>query len=508
MLASAIILFRESLEAALIITIVLSATRGLHRRGTWVSLGILAGLVGSCLVALFAQQISSLAEGAGQEYFNASILLAACLMLGWHNIWMARHARELSFQVRQAGLAVAEGQRHMSTLSLVVGLAVLREGSEVVLFVGGILAGGAESASLMLGAAAGLAAGIVFGALIYLGLMRIPLRYFFTATAWLILVLAAGLASQAAGYLVQAGALPALAEPLWDSSAILSERNLAGQLLSSLAGYTSRPSGMQLVFWLGTFALIWSLMRLTAMRAEKPWRPGAVSVLMMCGLVMLYSTPASASHYIYSPIVDYGETEVEFRGHYNFDDDASENGSGKYKLDIGRGIRPRWFTEVVIEYEVPGQGSGEITAIEWENIFQLTEQGEYAADWGILLEYSFSLEDQHADKFEFGPLMQMEFGRYVWTNNLIFEKETGQYAEDGLEWEFATRLKRRVSPAFEPAIEIYGSRDELQIGPALLGSARIGDGPNAFAWEAGILAGLTHDTPDVTLRFLIEAEFY
>lgn len=508
MFAASIILFRESLEAALIITIVLTATRGLRHRGLWVNLGVLAGIVGALVVALFARQISAMAEGTGQELFNACVLLAACVMLGWHNVWMASHGRQLSAQVNQVGRAVNEGERHMSALAIVVGLAVLREGSEVVLFLTGIMAGDTQSASILTGAAIGLAAGALFGVLMYQGLMRIPVRHLFAATSGLVLVLAAGLASQAAGYLVQAGYLPALQEPIWDTSAFLTESSILGQVLHSLLGYTARPSGMQVIFWASVFILIWSLTALTRKNLGSPRAALAVVLFSAVGFGLLHSGQVSASHVIYSPIVDFGETEIEFRGHYDFDGDDSKDGAQKYKLDIGRGFTPRWFTEIVLEYERSAEGQGELAAVEWENIIQLTEQGQFAADWGLLVEYAHELEDGHADKIEFGPLVQMEFGRQLWTSNLILEKEIGGDAESGVEWEFATRLQRRISPAFEPAVELYLSEDKLQIGPALLGQIRMGEGPSVFAWQVGVLAGLTNDTPDLTVRFLIEAEFY
>jgi high-affinity iron transporter len=506
MLASAIILFRESLEAALIISIVLTATRGLRHRGLWVNLGVLAGIAGAIAVALFAQQISDLAEGTGQELFNACILLAACLMLGWHNVWMARHGRELSARVNQVGRAVQGGERHMGALAIVVGLAVLREGSEVVLFLTGILAADTQTALVLAGAAAGLAAGALVGVLLYFGLMRIPVRHLFNATSALVLVLAAGLASQAAGYLVQAGYVPALQEPIWDTSKLLSESSIPGQLLHSLVGYSARPSGMQIIFWVVTFMLIWQLMSLTRKSQGHPRTVPAVAWFLVAGLGLLHSEQASASHKIYSPIVDFGETEIEFRGHYNFDDDNEVDGSGKYKLDFGRGFTPHWFAEVVLEYEQEASGGGVLEAVEWENVIQLTEQGEYAVDWGVLAEYSHALEDGHADKFEFGPLAQTEFGRLLWISNLILEVPLS--GDDGVEWEFASRLQRRISPAFEPGLELYWSEDELQIGPALLGETRTGSGLTVFSWQAGILAGLTNDTPDLAVRFLVELEFY
>ena len=510
MFASSIIVFRESLEAALIISVVLTATRGLRHRGLWVNLGVLAGIAGAIVVALFAQQISEMAEGTGQELFNACVLLAACVMLGWHNIWMASHGRELSAQVNHVGRAVHAGERHMSALAIVVGLAVLREGSEVVLFLTGIMAGDTQTTQVLAGAAAGLAAGALFGVALYLGLMRIPVRHLFTATSGLILVLAAGLAAQAAGFLVQAGYLPALQEPIWDSNALLTDASAMGRLMHSLLGYTARPSGMQIVFWVSTFVLIRGLMALPRKSKHEskghPRAALAIATFLLAGLGLLHSSQASASHKIYSPIVDFGETEFEFRGHYNFDDDDKVDGSGTYKFDVGHGFTPHWFTEAVLEYEQSGQEGGKLEAVEWENIIQLTEQGEHAFDWGVLLEYSHALEDAAADKFEFGPLVQTEFGRQVWVSNLILAAPLS--GNKGVEWEFATRLQRRISPAFEPGVELYWSESELQIGPALLGRTRMGKGPSRFAWQAGILAGLTHSTPDLAVRFLVEAEFY
>ena len=93
MLATAIIVFREVLEAALIVGVVLAASRGVIRRGAWVAGGIAAGVLGATLVAAGAEGIQQAAAGMGQEVFNAVILLTAVAMLGWHNIWMTRHGR-------------------------------------------------------------------------------------------------------------------------------------------------------------------------------------------------------------------------------------------------------------------------------------------------------------------------------------------------------------------------------------------------------------------------------
>jgi len=262
MLATAIIVFREVLEAALIIGIVLAATRGVVKRGAWVSTGVIGGLIGAGLVALFADVISAAVAGSGQEVFNASILLFAVIMLGWHNVWMGRHGRELAQQMNAMGRAVKEGERPLHMLAVVVGIAVLREGSEVVLFLYGIATAQQDQSSQMLaGGALGLLAGAAVGLTMYLGLLRISSKYLFRVTSWMIMLLAAGMAAQAAGFLVQADLLPAIVQTVWDTSAFLSQNSLFGRLLQTLVGYTDRPTGIQVLFYVVTLVSIAWLMR-------------------------------------------------------------------------------------------------------------------------------------------------------------------------------------------------------------------------------------------------------
>jgi high-affinity iron transporter len=262
MLATAIIVFREVLEAALIIGIVLAATQGLAKRNIWVSAGIGTGLVGAGLVALFADAISTAVAGAGQEVFNAGILLFAVIMLGWHNVWMKRHGREMAQQVRAMGQAILLGSRSMYMLAVVIGVAVLREGSEVVLFLYGIAVAQQDSSRLMLaGGLLGLLAGAMMGLLMYRGLLRISSKHLFTITTWLITLLAAGMAAQAAGFLTQADLLPPLVPSMWDTSGILAQNSVPGRVLQTLVGYADHPSGMQVLFYAATLAGIAVLMR-------------------------------------------------------------------------------------------------------------------------------------------------------------------------------------------------------------------------------------------------------
>lgn len=272
MFGSGVIVFREVLEAALVVSIVMAASKGAPGRGRWIGGGIVLGVVGACVVAAFAQAISRAASGMGQEVMNATILLAAVLMLGWHNVWMSKHGRELATHVSAVGRDVVSGNRPLYVLMIVVGVAVLREGSETVLFLYGLALSGTHGVPMLIGGLFGVAGGILIGALLYRGLLAIPTRYFFSVTSWMILLLAAGMASQAAGFLNQADLLPTLNPMLWDTSNILSAQSLVGRLLHILIGYDPRPSGIQMVFYVVTLVVIGTLMRTVGRTGPPPSR--------------------------------------------------------------------------------------------------------------------------------------------------------------------------------------------------------------------------------------------
>ena len=272
MSATALIVFREVLEAALIVGIVLAATQGVPRRNAWVLLGVGLGIGGAVLVAMFAEAVSSFAAGMGQELFNAIVLFLAVCMLGWHNIWMSRAGRAMSRELKALGEAVRTESQPVTALVVVVAVAILREGSELVLFLYGIAAsqeGGVGT--MLLGGVIGLGLGIAAGAVVYFGLVRVAGRYLFAITGGLILFLAAGMAAQAAKFLTQAGYLPAFGHRIWDTSHLLPENGSIGSVLHVFIGYSARPDGIQVLFYVMALAVIGGLMYL--MRGEK--RPGA-----------------------------------------------------------------------------------------------------------------------------------------------------------------------------------------------------------------------------------------
>jgi len=221
-IAALIIVFREVFEAGLIVGIVLAVTRTVPHRNQWIAGGVLAGV------------------------------LAACV-----------HGAELAGELRQAGKAVVEGSKSLLALAIVVGVAVLREGSEVVLFLYGVMAGGSDSGlSVALGGLAGLVLGAMVCLLTYFGLVKIPTRALFTTTTILIALLAAGMAAQAAAFLEKANWLTALDNVVWDSGWLLSDSSILGKALHTLIGYTDQPTAMQLMVYLAILAVTFVLMRL------------------------------------------------------------------------------------------------------------------------------------------------------------------------------------------------------------------------------------------------------
>jgi high-affinity iron transporter len=289
MLVSLIIVFREALEAGLIVGIVLAATRGVAGRGRWIAGGIAAGAAGAGLVAVFAAALSDAFEGTGQEIFTAAILGFAVVMLSWHILWMSHHARGMAAEMRAVGQAVRLGQRSLAALAAVVAVAVMREGAEVVLFLYGVVAAAHPGTfALATGGVAGLALAALASWLLYRGLVIIPLHRLFAVTNGLITLLAAGMAGQAAAVLHGADLLPGWGERVWDTSAILADDSLVGRSLHALVGYSARPSGIQLAAYGATLLVLF-----LASRTIARLRPRAVAVAAVATAALLAAAPVA-----------------------------------------------------------------------------------------------------------------------------------------------------------------------------------------------------------------------
>src|SRR5215831_15036529 len=513
MLGSAIIVLRETLEAALIVGILLAAVGTARHAKRWIAGGVAIGLIAASVVALFAEQIAAALEGTGQEYFNATVLLLAAGMLGWHHVWMKSHGRELARSLRDTGARVTSGAASFSALLIVVAIAVMREGSEVVLFLYGVAIGGASNRDILIGGVLGLIGGCALGALTYSGLARIPQRHLFSITGWLLVLLSAGMASQAAGYLTQVDLLPPLAEPLWNSAAILPEHSPLGQLFHVLIGYDEKPTGVQVLFFAATVTLILLLSRYVEKRMRMLRVASIAATLLAAALINLVgSNPAHAAHKVYSPIVEEGEYAIEVRGHHDFDSNPGLDGGQQFKIDLEHAPTARWLTEIVGEFEREPGGPLKTTALEWENVFQFTEQGAHWLDFGLLTEYEYELTDNSRNNLIMGALFEKSFNRQVANLNLIVEHALSSDTTNELS--YAARWRWRANELFEPGIEVFGElgdakylgsfdSQEHSIGPSMLGAIRFKSG-SKLRYEGAILAGVSAAAPNATVRLQFE----
>jgi high-affinity iron transporter len=297
MLVSLIIVFREALEAGLIVGIVLAATQGVARRGRWIAGGIAAGTAGASLVAVFAAALSDAFEGTGQEIFTAAILCFAVVMLSWHILWMSHHARAMAAEIRQVGEAVRLGQRSLAALAAVVAVAVMREGAEVVLFLYGVvISSHATTLALVAGGAAGLLLAGASSWLLYRGLVTIPLHRLFGVTNALIALLAAGMAGQAAAVLAGADLLPSWGNQLWDTSFLITDNSLIGKSLHALIGYSARPSGIQLAAWLATITVLVGASRAIGKPARRNMAAAVVAAIVIAPTARADDLPLLVFH--------------------------------------------------------------------------------------------------------------------------------------------------------------------------------------------------------------------
>ncbi len=229
------------------------------------------------------------------------------------------------------------------------------------------------------------------------------------------------------------------------------------------------------------------------------------------GLALAGSAFAGAAEVVYQPIVESGETEIEYRGGWRtFDGGHEEHAS---ILEIGRGVNDHWFTEVEIEQSFEDGGPNKLEAFEWENIFALTERGKHWMDLGLFAayEHTFSADP---DALKIGPMFMKDIGPMTANVNFLFEREFGKDASHQTGLGYTWQARWRGSAAFEVGAQGFGKigtlghlgQDQSHIaGPAIFGVKRLGSG-SKVVWNAAVLGGLDRNAPNVTIRTQIEIE--
>lgn len=255
--------------------------------------------------------------------------------------------------------------------------------------------------------------------------------------------------------------------------------------------------------------------------ARQSWGVRAVSVVMsvVLGLGLYVASPAlRAEDKVYSPYVEQGEVELEFRGHTTFDSDPDKNDQQAYKLEAGYGVTAHWFTAIGSEIENDANNGLQYESTFWENIIQFGEQGEYWVDSGLYVEYHLAKQAGTPDELETKLLLEKASGNFVNTANLALVWEYGSNASSATNFEFAWKTTYFISARVRPGFEAYAEVGELghpwpadqqdnRIGPVVCGDLeRTSHGK--LKYEVGYLFGVSDAAPNGTLKFELEYEFW
>ncbi len=511
MLSTAIVIFRETVEVALILGIVLAATRGLAGRMKWIWGGFAGGVAGAGIVALFTETISAAAHGVGQEFFNAMILFAAAIVIGWTVLWMHTHAREMAARFKKIGQEVVEGRTPHYTLALIICLAMLREGSETVLFIYGMMLSGQTASSIIMGSAVGVTAGIGVGVALYYGLLKLSTRHMFRVTTWLLVALVAGLTAQAAGFLSAAGHFGNLSETVWDSSWLLADNSILGKTLHSLIGYTAHPTEIQLMFYAATLLTLITLLNVTGRKTHRA--PATVAAMLLLALTTFTPRDALAIGTISSPNVHEGEMELEYKGSVTFDDNDAKDDDQDHELEAYYGFTDRFKGSVELKFEKGPHEDLSVKAFELGAYFQFFEAGEYWMDSGIKLAYAHAIHDSDADAVEAKLLLEKQTADFVHRANIKVEKEVGSHSENGVETGIDWVSRYLYDKSFEPGIEVRSNFGNSDDSPSYseqkhyVGPAAYGEFGHGWKYQSAVLFGVSNAAADVAARWMIEYEF-
>ncbi len=256
MLPSLLLTFREGLEAALIVGIILSyldqSGHANRRHWVWGAVGVALAL--SLALAITLQAIGARLEGEAEYIFEGIAMLLAVAVLTWMIFWMRQQARHIKGDL-EAGMRGALRRGHNWGLFSLVFLAVFREGVETALFL--------TAASLVTDAGTTIVGGLIGLVLavgaswaIYSSTVRLNVRRFFDVTSIMLLVFAAGLFAHGLYELHEAGWLPALAEDVWNLKPVLSDRSTVGSLLRALVGYNDNPTLLEIIGYIGYWVIV------------------------------------------------------------------------------------------------------------------------------------------------------------------------------------------------------------------------------------------------------------
>ncbi|GAB4165919.1 MAG: FTR1 family protein [Rickettsiaceae bacterium] len=266
----AIVVFRECLEIALLLGVIMAATKPITNSRVYITLGSLIGVVLASVFALFTRKITASFGGLGDEIFDSCVILLTATIISWTVVWMQGYTSKIRKDLGKLSENIKAGATSQFMLVIVVAMALLREGAELILFIYSISSvGHIESKQYIMGFGVGAIAGLAVGTVIYLGLIKYAGKYIFMVSTILLTLIAAGLAAEAAGIMTSAGIIELYSGQLWDTSWLIDNESIAGKILNVTIGYDSRPNGMQIIFYLLSIAITVVMMKIRSALSDK-----------------------------------------------------------------------------------------------------------------------------------------------------------------------------------------------------------------------------------------------
>ena len=253
----ALVIFREFLEMAILLGIILAATKNVRGRGVYIATGAMCGVFCAAVLAFFTKQLAMAFDSIGDEVFDSVVILFTVFVIGWTAVWMQGYTLYIKQEVDSIATQIESGNTHKVLLTLMVAGTIFREASEIVLFIYSIITSSSvSSVDCLSGFLIGAVGGLSFGVALYFGLLKFAGKYVFKICSILLIFIAAGLAAQAAGILTSVGVLTNLTCSAWDSSWLISDGSILGRILKILIGYEAKPNMMQIAFYCATLTVL------------------------------------------------------------------------------------------------------------------------------------------------------------------------------------------------------------------------------------------------------------
>lgn len=227
--------------------------------------------------------------------------------------------------------------------------------------------------------------------------------------------------------------------------------------------------------------------------------------LMILAYSAVLRADGSSIGKVYMPYVNPLETEIEYQGYFQSDKANALDKIQLHKLGLGHSLSDTWYGEIYVIGEGDSSQSVGIEGFEAELKIQLTEQGEFSNDWGLLFELERNTSDDIWESKN-TLIVLHQWGKWVGTLNGSLSYEWGDGVNSEFESAASGQMKYRYQPAFEPGLEIFISQDTRAIGPILGGAIRLG-GAKKLLWTSGILFGASDTTADTSFKLNIEYEF-